>query len=230
MIIFTVGFLDFLSRLLPSSRRSQASNTAEDTASPGPSSIEIRPISQEFSLSAESTVQNDDTTIASCSSHQDEEYPADRKTSDLCYNRTLVDNMEEAGIGENQEARVHFSDVAIRTHELIVGDNPYTLYSLSLGWRYSEIPPTPVDEYDAAHHEHSEYTRAQHMTPYTLEERQLRLRHVGYTKAQLLQAERRRKIQTILEWAYRRCRNRSDVADYPCPIPQPNVFIERYIK
>lgn len=64
--------------------------------------------------------------------------------------------------------------------------------------------------------------------PVSLDERVHLLRIVsGYTLVEIQQAERRRKMQAMMEWAYRV--NRDDDA-HPCPIKNCEVLYNRYIR
>ena len=51
----------------------------------------------------------------------------------------------------NGTKNVSFSDVQVRTYELILGDNPDSSFPLSLGWKYNEADKMDLDTYQEGH-------------------------------------------------------------------------------
>jgi|UPI000581A1C5 hypothetical protein len=123
---------------------------------------------------------------------------------------------------------VQFTNVNVRTYELILGDNPFVEYPLSLGWKYTTSEAIPVDAFDKRHQLEitPDYAGAQKLKPLSgLERRRHRLLRVGYDDKMLRREERRRRIQLAQEWAYRNDRSEAVV----CSCPNPMVFLKRYI-
>ena len=117
---------------------------------------------------------------------------------------------------------VGFSHVEVREYGLVLGDSPDidNGFPLMLDWKYNK--DTKIFSVD----EHQERAEALNRSP--IEEldpiqRRLRLRNAGYTEAELMLAERRRKIQLTHEYAY------GNNKQNPPPFLKPS-FVERYIK
>lgn len=126
---------------------------------------------------------------------------------------------------------VSFSNVQVRTYEVILGDNPDCSFPLSLGWRYDAGDAVDVDTYESQYQQappekHREDLHSMHIAqvlnpllsvspsaidystegsmtplPLSLHERRLRLRAQGHSEQSLRQAERKRRIQLSMEWA-----------------------------
>ena len=130
-------------------------------------------------------------------------------------------------INDDKEKQKHvsFSNVQVRTYDLILGDNPDCSFPLSLGWRYNEQDKLDVEAFEHQRELKREervkdiYKSQQQqqqpspgpfsqplkeklpILPLTLQERRLRLRSLGYTEQQLRKAERKRRIELSLQWA-----------------------------
>lgn len=130
----------------------------------------------------------------------------------------------EATAATEQSKHVSFSFVEVRQHQLILGDNPYAEIPLGLGWDFNVTPPASVDEFEKEYHESPDYKIAKELEPLDLAERQSRLRGVGYTNEQIRQEERMRRINLVMEWAYRR--NRGEPA---ATCPNGAVIFKRYV-
>jgi hypothetical protein len=64
--------------------------------------------------------------------------------------------------------------------------------------------------------------------PISVGERVQLLKNVsGYTNTEIQQAERRRKVQAMMEWAYRF--NRDDL-EHPCSVPNCELLYNRYVR
>jgi len=103
---------------------------------------------------------------------------------------------------------VCFSEVHIRTYEVILGDNLDCFFPLSLGWRHGPTKVFKIDDYEkqkmqsqqqkpSPYAENAYYCRA----PLSLCERRLRLLFMGFTELQLRQAERTRQLELAKQWA-----------------------------
>jgi len=112
---------------------------------------------------------------------------------------------------------VSFSDVEVRRHRLILGDNPYCEFPLGLDWEHDDQPEImPIDRYEETRNStRPDYTYAQDMEPLDITERQARLRRAGYTNEQLLTEERRRRVTMLIEWTYRQNRDEAVVFSAP---------------
>jgi hypothetical protein len=131
------------------------------------------------------------------------------------FNKTQV----EKGQGKN----VSFDSVTVRNFNLILGDNDGCSVPLSIGWKWVESEPMPVDIYDKIYHQDPNYVCAKKLEPLDLEERKRRLYAVGYSKQHLQREERRRRVQLAMQWAYQTTKTVND-----CPNANITIFIERY--
>lgn len=120
---------------------------------------------------------------------------------------------------------VSFSSVQVREYALILGDNeaPEGGYPLSIDWKFNPQVETynSVEDYDQLRDEMGR-RESLDIEGLTQHERRLWLRNF-YTEDQLRQAERRRKVQEVLEWAYGQ--NQTSVPFFPTA-----RFVERYIR
>lgn len=119
--------------------------------------------------------------------------------------------------------RVRFDDVSVRRYRLIVGDNPYSEVPLALDWAHTNTEHLTVDAFEK--NKADDCVCAKDLEPLDLNQRQIRLRQVGYTIDRIRQEERRRRISQLMEWAYRQ--NRDEAAVYSCP--NGAVLFKRYI-
>lgn len=165
------------------------------------------------------TSDSEDETATSLSSSQFEDEHHDGTSSrSSCRLGQDVEACTTVEIPDRKH--VSFSNVQVRTYELIVGDNPDCSFPLSLGWRYQEEDTLDVDSFEQQRHERQEdaigntYTnlqQPQHQPPgpskclpkfpLTLHQRRLRLRSLGHTEVDLRRAERKRRIELALQWA-----------------------------
>ncbi|GKY90679.1 hypothetical protein MPSEU_000041300 [Mayamaea pseudoterrestris] len=121
---------------------------------------------------------------------------------------------------------VRFSDVEIRPYRITLGDNAWTDMPLGLDWDYDEPERYSVDEFEEAQHNKADsYKTANDYEPLTMQERYDRLRKAGYTHNQIRQMDRRRKIELIMAWAYRK--NREELT--PSPFCNGHVYLQRYV-
>jgi hypothetical protein len=129
---------------------------------------------------------------------------------------------EKQGNGKN----VSFNSVTVRNFNLILGDNDGCNVPLSIGWKWVESEPMPLDTYDQMfHQEDPDYVCARRMQPLNLEQRKRRLYSTGYSKQDVRREERRRRIQ--LAMAYRAAKNGDDCR--PIIGANTSIFIERYL-
>jgi hypothetical protein len=113
--------------------------------------------------------------------------------------KALVKTITES---ESQRKKtVSFDTVETREYGLIVGDSEDILdgFPLMLDWRHSEGVKMSVDDHED---QAKALGRGGPIEELDAHERRLRLRAMGYTEAQLRLAERRRRVQTTLDWAY----------------------------
>ena len=110
-----------------------------------------------------------------------------------------------ASSSHQTEKHVSFSEVHVRTYQVILGDNPECSCPLSLGWKHTVWDIVDIDTYETL----KERTREQHLAgplsfaraPLSLHERRLRLRSMGFTENELRRSERKRRIELSLQWA-----------------------------
>ena len=95
---------------------------------------------------------------------------------------------------------VSFDSVETREYGLIVGDSEDVVdgFPLMLDWCHSEGVTMSVDE----HEDQAKTLGRGPMEELDAHQRRLRLRAMGFTEGQLRLAERRRRVQTTLDWAY----------------------------
>ena len=99
-----------------------------------------------------------------------------------------------------KQGSVCFSTVQERRYNRILGDNPCSEWPLSLGWRWVQGEPIPIQQYETTNHEaNPTYDNAKRYEALTAEERRLLLRHSGLSESQIRLDERRRRMQLILE-------------------------------
>lgn len=152
-----------------------------------------------------------------------EEETCSSATDDVVTPQTAVGTKAEQG----KSKQVRFDTVHVRTYERIVGDNPYSSLPLGIGWAYNEEEPRPLDEYDETEHEQNEfYVYARKQRQLSVDERRGLLRGAGYTEKNVREAECRRKVQVAMEWCYRFDHPDKDI---PCPIPDADRLIKRFI-
>jgi hypothetical protein len=88
----------------------------------------------------------------------------------------LVGNSRATKAGkEGSSKKVSFNSVTVRIYNLILGDNDGCNVPLSIGWKWVESKPMPVDIYDMMHHQGPDYVGAMKMSPLAVEERKQRL-------------------------------------------------------
>lgn len=164
--------------------------------------------------------------VASSSSLSDAEIKVDEASltnKKNSHNRVDVSVTEDESSCPNKPL-VTFSDVHVRRYRLIVGDNPYCEVPLALDWDHGESQVISVDSYDEQH-EKLTYVFAQDMEPLNREEREARLRRVGYSNERIRQEERRRRVVLLLEWTFRRNREEAE----PFTAPNGAEMFKRYI-
>jgi hypothetical protein len=121
---------------------------------------------------------------------------------------------------------VRFTHVEIRSYKTMLGDNAFTDLPLGLDWDYAEGQRWSVEEFEqAVHFKEGTYKSANHYEPLTARERFWRLRLMGHSPSSIRTAERRRKIELVLEWAYRQ--NRDELTPSPCY--NGYIFYKRYV-
>ena len=120
-------------------------------------------------------------------------------SSDKAEVKALVESATETT--PSRKKTVSFGSVEMREYGLIVGDSEDVVdgFPLMLDWCHSEGVKMSVDE-----HEDQAKTlgRRGPMEELDAHQRRLRLRAMGFTEGQLRLAERRRRVQTTLHWAY----------------------------
>jgi hypothetical protein len=120
---------------------------------------------------------------------------------------------------------VTFSDVQTRHYRRILGDNPYAVVPLSLGWEIEGVTQETVDEHEARVSQSRDYRLAQKIQRLERDNREALLRRAGYSKDQVQLEERRRRAVMLLEWTYRQ--NRDECVVYGCE--HGMMLFKRYI-
>jgi hypothetical protein len=162
----------------------------------------------------------DAVAIEGSASFSDSEIPVDDHAAS-----NLKASAIAASQCKNNDKRVVFSHVEFRLYKRVIGDNPYTEVPLALGWEYEAARRQPVEEHQERQLSRPEYKDAQMILPLERGEREALLLGAGYTKERIRLEERRRRIQLLLEWAYRQNREESTV--YGCC--RGPILFKRYI-
>jgi hypothetical protein len=92
------------------------------------------------------------------------------------------------------------------------------------GWEYDDKQTLSVDDYEISRLTHRDVSDIEALPP---EDRMVRLQTVGYSKEQLRREERRRRVQLVMEYAYRNDAEDSFYLDTCCP--NADVLYKRYI-
>ena len=138
----------------------------------------------------------------------------------------ILERISETLTADSSQHSVRFSDVEIRPYRIILGDNAWTDLPLGLDWEYDDPQRVTVQDFEESQHfRDGAYKSANDYEPLTAPERYARLRRAGYTDLQIRKLNRRRKIELVMEWAYRQNR------DEPTPSPCLNghVYFGRYV-
>lgn len=128
-----------------------------------------------------------------------------------------------------EKKTVSFSSVQLREHNVILGDHDADHgFPLALDWKHAPERTIDIDDYEDGRRScRGESKRGEEVDRLTVEERQARLRFMGYTRAALRQAETRRKIRVTHAWAYG---NSAGEATPPSISKDDTIFcVQRYI-
>lgn len=127
-------------------------------------------------------------------------------------------------VDKEPQKQVSFGSVQVRNYRRMLGENPFLEIPLGLDWEYDEDAVATIDSYDKAH-QTDDYVSAHELEPLSLSQRYHRLQQAGFSSADIRLAERRRRVQIALEWAFRN--NADEVC--ACSCPNASVFLKRYI-
>lgn len=103
------------------------------------------------------------------------------------------------------QRRVSFSPmVRVREYNVILGDADVLHgFPISIDWKHAPEKLVDIIGDDYSHQKSRQRGGARAFPkPLTVEERQCRLRHMGYTTVALRQQETQRKIRLTFNWAY----------------------------
>lgn len=118
---------------------------------------------------------------------------------------TAIESLSLSSFSKQNKKLVSFSSrVQVREHNVIFGsDNVLYGFPISLDWKHAPEIVVDIDHYGHTQQSNSS-KRGAGPFPRALavEERQCRLRNMGYTTAALRQHETQRKICLTFNWAY----------------------------
>ena len=125
--------------------------------------------------------------------------------------------VESSSSNKKEKKTVSFGTVSVTEHAVVIGDSPNSCFPLSLDWKRSAAPDVyDMDTFEESHREPKRIS---------VEERQRRLLSMGYSRQELRQTERRRKILIVNEWAFgsnKECMPK-------VPVPQIKLIMGRYL-
>jgi hypothetical protein len=102
----------------------------------------------------ETIEMEDSTSLLMCSEEEVEEEDA-----------VVIANTTRTTTSRQSNKSVSFSQVSVRQYNLIVGDNPYCKYPLSLGWNYTETVTVDVNGYERERAKRMEQYKADRVEP-----------------------------------------------------------------